>query len=89
MTFHGHDEATLDRLTHLPLLEPDKARAERTRLQCRAQLERRMRNLAPAPTAPPLWPRFATAILGVFCLFCVVYVASLFAAAVTLGIFRY
>ena len=41
MTSHDSCDARLELLAQLPRLAPDPQRAERTRLRCRARLERR------------------------------------------------
>jgi hypothetical protein len=77
-------------LARLPMLAPDAARADRTRRRCRALLERQRRQrdylLQHVDMARP---RPRPLVVGVFCLFCLVYVSELMATTFRLqGLIR-
>ena len=85
----GH--SSVDDLSRLAALEPDRARAERTRQHCRALLGRQraaqtrsaaraltIKGIAATPS--PLPP----VVLGAFCLLGAAYVGELFATAIRL-----
>lgn len=76
MTFDDRDEAD-PRLSRLPTLIADPVRSDRTRRRCRALLERQRRE-PPVRSRPGTarW-RFGPAVVGVFCVFYVVYVGAL------------
>jgi hypothetical protein len=78
MTSSDFDAVTSSRLESLPSVAPDPARAERTRLRCRARLVRRQRRRAHAASAIRLARSVLTAVAVVgFFVFCVLYVSSL------------
>jgi hypothetical protein len=72
------DAATSSRLASLTRAVPDPARAERTRLRCRAQLVRRQRRRNHAAATIQFTRSVLTAVaVGGFCAFCLIYVSSL------------
>jgi hypothetical protein len=76
MTSDDRHEADA-RLARLPLLVADAARAERTRLRCRTLLERQRPERPIRPQNGDLRWRVAPAVVGVFCVFYLVYVGAL------------
>ena len=78
MTPDDLDTSTLSCLESLSRVAPDAARAERTRLHCRARLLRRQRRRHRAASTARFARRVLTAVaVGGFCAFCALYVGSL------------
>ncbi len=78
MTSSDSYETRLELLARLPRLAPDPERAERTRLQCRARLERqRRRSEHAAATIGFARRRLEQVAVGGFWLVYVVYVGAL------------
>ena len=73
-------EAVVVRLSRLPTLAPDAARAERTRRRCRALLDQQSRR-QPVRSRLEIPFGFKPVIVGTICVFCVVYVSALVATA--------
>ena len=80
MTPNNSYDARLELLARLPRVEPDSERAKRTRLRCRALLERR-RHRSEHAAAMIEFARgaVASATVGSFWVLCVVYVCALVA----------
>ena len=82
MTSNDRSESTPADLTPLAILAADPARAERTRRRCIALLAREHRRREPTRSRVEIARSgLGALILGVVCLFCVVYVSALAATA--------
>jgi hypothetical protein len=82
----GHP--AMEHLARMRILEPDAARAARTRQRCQAMLRRRAESTIGAPPAlaaggnAPGPMRLRPTAVAAFCVLCAVYVGGLVATAV-------
>ena len=85
MTAYESEETAREFLARLPPVAADAVRADRTRQRCRALLARERRGRKRLRTEVA---RAATVLrpvaVGVFCVFCLVYVGALLVTAVLL-----
>jgi hypothetical protein len=81
MTSDDSNESTLAYLSRLPILTADPTRAERTRRRCRALLGRERQRKPLLSRIETARPGVGPVIVGVVCVFCVMYVSALVATA--------